>query len=187
MPDDAAEEEPAEEEEQEATPLQKARMILRNNYMVFVAADEDRSMNFGYHEFRGMLPWSLQRKHGDREVHAWFDAMDLDDDTKISLHEYFLFSVAYACRIAGCSVADLFQEFDSDGSDELSETEFTEVREAIHDTSCSAVLGMPSEFTPLACTGCADDGLRQDCQATLHPIRPRWLRHGLRGRGVQHE
>ena len=116
-------EEDEEEDEEEMTPLQKARAILRNNYMVFVAADEDSSMSFGYHEFRGMLPGWLQRKYGDRVVRSWFYAMDRDDvqgrQSKVSLHEYFLFSVTSACLIAGCTIAALFTESDHDGSDEL--------------------------------------------------------------------
>ena len=123
-------EEDEEEDEEEMTPLQKARAILRNNYMVFVAADEDRSMSFGYHEFRGMLPGWLQRKYGDRVVRSWFDAMDRDDgqgrQSKVSLHEYFLFSVTSACLIAGCTIAALFAESDHDGSDELNVAEFKE-------------------------------------------------------------
>ena len=119
-----------EEDEEEMDPLQKARAILRNNYMVFVAADEDRSMSFGYHEFRGMLPTWLQRKYGDRVVRSWFDAMDRDEGggraSKVSLHEYFLFSVTSACQIAGCTQAALFAESDQDGSDELNEAEFKE-------------------------------------------------------------
>ena len=104
--------------------IDKALSLLRNNYMVFIAADEDRSGSFGYSEFRGMLPLSLQNKKGDREIRSWFDAMDKDKDGKISLAEYFLFSVTSSCMIADCSIAALFSEHDEDGTCELDEKEF---------------------------------------------------------------
>ena len=57
--------------------------------------------------------------------------MDKDKDGKISLAEYFLFSVTSSCMIAGCSIATLFSEHDEDGTSELDEEEFKKAVETM--------------------------------------------------------
>lgn len=103
--------------------VDRARAILRNNAMNFAVADEDSSMSFGYHEFRGMLPKTLL-EYPEEEIKAWFDAMDYDDEGKVSVHEWFLVSLRQASMIAGCSMADLFTGFDENGSGKLDHAEF---------------------------------------------------------------
>ena len=103
---------------------QTARVLMRQHAMYFIEADTDQDGLIDCHEFVSTLPVHVVRSTNHSTLLAWFDLLDVDNDGKISRHDYLRWSFSAASIASGSGLHKLFKKFDRNGTGELSELEF---------------------------------------------------------------
>lgn len=96
----------------------------------FAEYDDDGSMSLDFEEFLAMQPRRIRESRTGAEIKAWFDAADLNHDMRLSVDEFFQFSMGNAAGKYGARALDLvFKRYDGDGSGVLDSREFVAVAE----------------------------------------------------------
>ena len=80
-------------------------------------------------EFLKMLPQHTVESHSKSEIRTWFNAADTDHSGKLSVSEFFVWSLSSSARKTGSGVEGVFRRYDRDGSGRLDELEFTQAVE----------------------------------------------------------
>ena len=82
-----------------------------------------------FDEFLKMLPQHTVESHSKSEIRTWFNAADTDHSGKLSVSEFFVWSLSSSARKTGSGVEGVFRRYDRDGSGRLDELEFTQAVE----------------------------------------------------------
>ena len=91
----------------------------------FADADEDGDQLLDFDEFSAMMPDKLRSMFTTEEIRGWFDAADADNSGKLSISEYFLWTLHNAHEIYGeDAIHQVFAKFDPDQSGHLDMREF---------------------------------------------------------------
>ena len=91
--------------------------------------DLDGNQELEFDEFYAMQPSRIREKFGMDAIRKWFDVADSNGNGKLSVNEYFAWSLRNAMQVedASMGLAVAFKKYDHDGTGELDATEFTSV------------------------------------------------------------
>ena len=86
----------------------------------------DGQLLLDFEEFYAMQPGRIRDKHTASEIRSWFDAADVSNDGRLSLHEFFMFSLSVSAQEYGAATMEkIFRRHDRDRSGLLDALEFS--------------------------------------------------------------
>ena len=100
------------------------KSALRNDAMLYDAADTDGDKRLNFDEFSAMVREREVGVFSEEALRARFADLDTDGSGMVELHEYIKFGLKDALARSSARVMDLFIDWDEDGSGTIDRREF---------------------------------------------------------------
>ena len=97
---------------------------LRREAVALNAADADNDQSLDFREFCALIESREGGEHAPNELRQRFDALDLNGNGKIDMHEYLKASLRDVLSLSVTRVLDLLVAWDTDRSGDVSRREF---------------------------------------------------------------
>ena len=105
-------------------PPAAAQEAMRQHRTFLFDADVDGDLNLSFEEFVSALPTHLRATRSLSDLRSWFDMVDGSRDGRVTLNEWFQFSLSASAIVTGAGVVQTFQRYDASGEGKLDKGEF---------------------------------------------------------------
>ena len=105
--------------------------MIRQSKMFFSEADTNHDNELDFDEYEQGLPENIKRNHSAAQIREWFDLVDKDGSGRITMDEFFLWSLGAASVHSGKTIKNIFMKYDTDGSGSVDRYEFTRAAQEV--------------------------------------------------------